>query len=156
MVRGRFPADDASTRHRGLRCYIVVPETLTEHKSSEHRWYDITLALLVGEIVFGAMVFYGLAVQIPEVSPPVQAAPLIIVPTATAAISSVLLLRNNVAGYVTAAITGLLAVIFLLSVGAGIVGTLKPETNPLGPLAYILLGVALFVSAMTAKRQRTT
>lgn len=135
---------------------MMAPETLTERKSNEHRWYDITLALLIGEIVFGAMVFHGLAVQIPEVSPPVQAAPLIIIPTAAAAISSVLLLRNNAAGYVAAASTGLLAVIFLLLVGAGIVGALKPETNPLGPLAYILLGLALIISASMAKRRRTT
>lgn len=123
--------------------------------ADEHRWFDVTLALLAGEIAFGVMVFHGLAVQIPEVSPPVQAAPLIIIPTVGAVISAVLLLRNNVWGYATAAITGLLAVVFLLSVGAGIVGELKPGTNPLGPLAYVLLGAALFVSAVVAWRQRS-
>lgn len=93
------------------RTEIMSAERSTEHKSDENWWYDVTLALLVGEIAFSAMVFHGLAVQIPEVSPPVQAAPLLIIPTAAAAISFVLLLRNNVTGYTAAAITGLLAVV---------------------------------------------
>lgn len=128
-------------------------DTLTKAKTNEDRWYDITLALLVGEMAFSAMVFHGLAVQIPEVSPPVQAAPLLIIPTVAAAISIVLLLRNNSMGYDAAAITGVLAVISILAVGAGIVGQLKPGTNPLGPLAYIVLGAALFLAAVIARRQ---
>lgn len=106
----------------------------------------------MGTIVFGSMVFQSLAVQLPKESPPVEAAPLVVITTAAAAISYLLLRRNNATGYEAVAVTGVLTILTPVLIGAGVVGELKPGTNPIGPLAYIVLGVALFVSAVKARK----
>lgn len=130
----------------------MATESLSERKFGEERWYDATVALLVGSIVFGGMVFHSLAVRMPKESPPVEAAPLVVITTAAAAISYLLLRRNNATGYEAAAVTGVLIVVSIGLVGTGVVGELKPATNPIGPLAYVALGVALFVTAVKARR----
>lgn len=129
----------------------MAPETLTKRKSSEERWYDATVALLVGTIVFSGMVFHSLAVQMPKESPPVEAAPLVVLITAAAAISYLLLRRNNATGYEAAAVTGILVIVSVVLVGAGVVGQLKPATNPIGPLLYIALGVAIFLTSVKGR-----
>lgn len=129
-------------------------ETPPELKPSENRWYDATLALLVGTIAFGAMVFHGAAVQTPNESPPVEAAPLVVIATVVATISYILLKRKHATAYVASAITGVLVVVFLALIAGGVVGELKPGTNPIGPLSYAVLAVALTIAAILAQRER--
>lgn len=103
----------------------MATESLSERKFGEERWYDATVALLVGTLVFGGMVFHSLSVQMPKESPPVEAAPLVVIMTAAAAISYLLLRRKNAIGYDAAAVTGVLTVLTPVLIGAGVLGELK-------------------------------
>lgn len=133
----------------------MATETPTEPNSIETPWYDAALALLVGIAVLGAMVFLVAVIRPPGLSPPPAVAiPLFVFNTTAAVMGFVLLRRSGTLGYAAAIVTGGLVVVTIALLATGTVGELPSGGNPIGPLTYAVLGVALVVTTGVAWRNR--
>lgn len=126
------------------------------HPVGSSTWDPLTRAFLGGLAIASAGFFVIAVVQTPGLDPPPETAALFLV-SMTAATISYLLIGHGLLGpgYIAAMLTGGYV---LLSVGVvvnGAYGPSGPETNPIGPIAWILLSVAVIVSAVFALRERS-
>lgn len=119
-------------------------------------WDPLTRALL-GGLGFASAGFFLIAVvQTPGLDPPPETAALFLVSMTAAAISYLLLGHGLLgSGYIAAMLTGGYVLLSVGVVVSGAYGPAGPETNPIGPIAWILLSVAVIVSAVFAFRERS-
>lgn len=133
----------------------MATETPTESKSIKSPWHNASLALVVGIAVFGTMVFLAALIRPPGLSPPpAMALPLFIFNTTAAVMGFVLLQRSGALGYAAAIITGVLVVLTIVLLATGTIGELPSGGNPIGPLAYAALGVAVILTTGIGWRKR--
>lgn len=134
----------------------MATDTPSEPNSIESSWNDISLALVGGIAVFGGMVFLvGLIRPAGLSAPPAVALPLFVFNTTAAVMGYVLLQRSGAMGYAAAIITGLLVVSTIVLLATGTVGELPSGGNPIGPLAYAALGVAVILTTGIAWRKQS-
>lgn len=116
-------------------------------------WDGLARAFLVGLAIANAGFFHIAVVATPGLDPPPETAAVFLVATAAAATSYVLLARGLLElGYLAAILSGAYVLVSAVLVVAGIYGPPGPETNPLGPIAWVLLALAVVASAWLARR----
>lgn len=130
----------------------MAPETrLRDPVPSE--WHRRTLALSGGVLAASAM-FYGIAaVQTPGLDPPPESTALFLGATVAGVVSTVLLQQESTAGYPAAILTAVIVVAVVAVIVVGTYGPPGPRTNPIGPVSYVGLAVAVGVSAGVAWRR---
>lgn len=111
------------------------------------RWHRITLALLGGVVTASFMFFLITAVQTPGLDPPPESAALFIVVTTAGVISYHLLREGDSSGYPIAMLTGGFVFVILALVASGTYGPIGTRTNPIGPISYAALAVAVILTA---------
>lgn len=116
-------------------------------------WGRLTKVFLGGLIVASAGFFLIAVVQTPGLDPPPQTAALFLV-SLTAAVVSYLLLETGFQslGFAATILTGVFVVGSVVLVVLGIYGPAGPETNPIGPVAWVLISLAATASAVVAWR----
>lgn len=131
----------------------MIEVTGTRITAGRSHWHGLTLALLSGHVAASLLFFLIAAIQTPGLDPPPESAALFIVVT-TAGVISYQLLRWEVAlGYPAAILTGGFVFVILALVATGTYGPIGARTNPIGPISYAALGVAVIVSAGVAWRK---
>jgi hypothetical protein len=121
--------------------------------SAPDPWTRLTRALVGGLTVASAGFFLITVLQPEGLDPPPETAALFLVATAAAATSYLLLaLELSALGYAASVLTGLYVLVTVAVVVAGTYGPPGPETNPVGPVAWLLLSVAVVGSAARAWR----
>lgn len=127
----------------------------TPSTATASMWDRSTRALLGGLAVASAGFFHISVVQTPGLDPPPESAALFLVATAGAVVSFLLLAYDlRSAGYALSVLNGLYVLVVLAVVVSGTYGPAGSETNPLGPVAWVVLAVAVVVSAGLAWRGR--
>ena len=121
-------------------------------ESRRNRWHRVTLALLAGLVTASLMFFLIAAVQTPGLDPPPESAALFVVVTTAGVVSYHLLRGGDTVGYPAAMLTGGFVLVVLGLVATGTYGPVGPRTNPVGPLSYVALAVAVVVAAGLAWR----
>lgn len=117
-------------------------------------WGSITEALLGGLGVASAGFFLIAITQPTGLDPPPETAALFLVSVTAASISYLLLRRGlRAVGAVAAGLTGAWVVGSVGLVVAGVYGPPGAETNPIGPVAWVLLGLAVIAAAVLARRE---
>lgn len=118
------------------------------------RWGSATQALLGGLAIASAGFFLITVTQPAGLDPPPQTAALFLVSTTAAAISYLLLAQGlHRLGYTAGILTGLWVIVSVALVVSGMYGPPGPETNPIGPIAWMLLSLAVIVAAVFARRE---
>lgn len=126
--------------------------TLQESSARVPKWHHLTTALVGGLVVASAMFFLIVVAQTPGLEPPPQSAALFVVTTTAGVVSYLLLARQHRAAYPMALFAGLSVVLTLALVGGGTYGPVGTATNPIGPISYVVLGLAVVVTAGLAWR----
>lgn len=121
--------------------------------SRRNRWHRITLALLGGLVAASFTFFLIAAIQTPGLDPPPESAALFIVVTTAGVISYHLLRGGDTVGYPAAMLTGGFVFVVLALVATGTYGPTGPRTNPVGPVSYVALAVAVIITAGLAWRK---
>lgn len=118
------------------------------------RWGSVTQALLGGLTVASAGFFLITVMQPAGLDPPPQTAALFLVSMTAAAISYILLTQElHRLGYTVGILTGFWVIGSVALVVSGTYGPPGPETNPIGPIAWVLLSLAVIVTAVFARRE---
>lgn len=131
----------------------VSEDTSPGGGSRQSRWYRVTLALLGGLVAASLLFFLITVVQTPGLDPPPESAALFVVGTTAGVISYQLLRWEDPLGYPAAILTGGFVFVTLGLVATGTYGPIGPRTNPIGPVSYAALAVAVIVSASVAWRK---
>jgi peptidoglycan/LPS O-acetylase OafA/YrhL len=126
----------------------------TELADDRPGWHQYLRAFLGGLVVASAMFFVVAAVQTPELDPPPETVAVFVVAATAGTVSYLLLDHRPTAGYATAALTGGYVLLEVALVVAGVYGPAGPETNPLGPIIYVVLAVAVVLTAALSWRGR--
>lgn len=116
---------------------------------AEGKWHTATVALIAGILAFSVMGFLATLLQTGPVPSP-EVGPLWVYNITAATISYVLLQRDQLWGATAAGITGILVVVSVVIVGAGIVGS-TPAGRPLPPIVYAVLGIAVLITAYLSR-----
>ena len=117
------------------------------------RWHRATGVFLAGLAIASAGFFHIAVVQTPGLDPPPETAAIFLVQTTAAAVSYLFLREGLPAvGYVAAVLTGAFGFLAAVVIVTGRYGAAGPETNPLGPIAWLLLAALVIVSAVLAWR----
>jgi peptidoglycan/LPS O-acetylase OafA/YrhL len=111
-------------------------------------------ALLGGFVVASALFFLVAVVRMPGLDPPSQSVALFIVATTAGVVSYLLVVQGRRSGYLAAVLTGLYALVAVGLVAGGVYGPVGGQTNPAGPLAYVMPAAAVVVTAGLAWRDR--
>lgn len=130
----------------------VSIETVPGGESHWDRWHRITLALLGGLVAASFMFFLIAAIQTPGLDPPPESTALFIVVTTAGVISYHLLRGKDAIGYPAAILTSGFVFVILGLVATGTYGPIGPRTNPIGPISYGALAVAVIITAGIAWR----
>lgn len=130
----------------------VTVETGPDEGSRRTRWHRVTLALLGGLVAASFMFFLIAAIQTPGLDPPPESGALFVVVTTAGVISYHLLRGEDSIGYPAAMLTGGFVLVILALVATGAYGPTGPRTNPIGPVSYVVLSVALIITAGVAWR----
>lgn len=125
----------------------MIEVSVTKWEGDRSRWRRLTLALVGGHVAASFMFFLIAAMQTPGLDPPPETAALFIVVTTAGIISYQLLRMTPTIGYPAAMLTGGLVFVILGLVVTGAYGPIGSRTNPIGPVSYAALGVALIVTA---------
>lgn len=123
-----------------------------ERSTTQSEWHRVTRVLVGGFVTASFMFFLLAGLQTPGLDPPPESAALFVVVTTAGMISYLLLDAEGSIGYGTSIFTGLIALMILVVVGSGVYGDIGPRTNPLGPLFYLVLALAVIASAGLAWR----
>jgi peptidoglycan/LPS O-acetylase OafA/YrhL len=123
---------------------------------NDSRWHGVAFALTGGLVAASFMFFLIAVVRTPGLDPPPESAALFLVVATAGVISDRLLRRGATAGYPAAMLTGLLVVVAVAVIVVGTYGPGGPRTNPVGPVAYVSLAVAVILVAGAAWRSETT
>ncbi|ELZ82136.1 hypothetical protein C455_02964 [Haloferax larsenii JCM 13917] len=130
--------------------------TVPTETAAETEWHHITRALVGGLAAASAMFLHIAVVQTPGLDPPPQTAALFLVAAAGGVISYLLLDRETVVAYAMAALTGVFVLVAVGVTVLGVYGPPGPETNPVGPIAYVLLAVLVIVTSGMSWRSHET
>jgi O-antigen/teichoic acid export membrane protein len=122
-------------------------------RRTDGRWHGIALALTGGLVAASFMFFLIAAIQTPGLDPPPESAALFLVATTAGVISYGLLRGDDTAGYPAAMLTGTIVLAVVALVVAGTYGPAGPRTNPVGPISYVGLAVAVILTAGAAWRR---
>ena len=122
---------------------------------SENRWHGVAIALTGGLAAASFMFFLIAVVQTPGLDPPPESAALFLLATTAGVISDRLLRREATAGYPAAMLTGVVVLIVVAAILVGTYGPGGPRTNPVGPISYVTLAVAVVITAGLAWRTET-
>lgn len=126
-----------------------------EFSGPSSEWHHITVALL-GGLTLASILFTHIAVvQTPGLDPPPQTAALFIVAATVALIGYLLVRQNSVVGYPAAILTGIIVLAEVALVVGGTYGDAGPETNPIGPGAYIVLALTVIITSALAWRNQS-
>ncbi|MDX1745735.1 MAG: hypothetical protein R3324_07345, partial [Halobacteriales archaeon] len=118
-------------------------------------WHAVTLALTGGLASASFMFFLIAAFQTPGLDPPPESAALFLVATTAGVISYQLLRAGGTVGYPAAMLTGGFVLVAVALIVVGTYGPAGPRTNPVGPVSYVVLAVAVIVTAGAAWRSET-
>ena len=110
--------------------------------------------MLVGIIVESGFVAGVALSQAPIPPPPLKAVPFFVLNVTFASIFLLLLWWRHKAGYVGSIAVGIFSILIVIVIGAGALGSLAPDTNPIGPLVLVVLAVVLIVSTAAAWREK--
>lgn len=122
--------------------------------ASGSNWGSITEALLGGLGVASAGFFLIAITQPTGLDPPPETAAMFLVSVTAATISYLLMRRRmRAAGAGAAVLTGVWVVGSVGLVVAGVYGPPGPATNPVGPIAWVLLGLGVIAAAVLARRE---
>ena len=119
------------------------------------RWHGAVVALTSGLVAASFMFFLIAVVQTPGLDPPPESAALFLVATTAGVISDRFLRRGATVGYPAAMLTGVVVLVVVAVILVGTYGPGGPRTNPVGPIAYVALAVAVVVTAGLAWRTET-
>ncbi len=122
---------------------------------NDSRWHGAVVALTGGLVAASFMFFLIAVVQTPGLDPPPESAALFLLATTAGVISDRLLRRGVTAGYPAAMLTGVLVLVVVAVILVGTYGPAGPRTNPIGPISYVALAVAVVVMAGLAWRTET-
>ncbi|WP_396612842.1 hypothetical protein ACH9L7_06110 [Haloferax sp. S1W] len=128
--------------------------TLSTESELETEWHHITRAFVGGLAAASAMFFHIAVVQTEGLNPPPETAALFLVAATGGLISYLLLSRDDVLGYAMAALTGVFVLVAVGLTVLGLYGPAGPETNPVGPIAYVLLAIVVIVTSGLSWRNR--
>jgi hypothetical protein len=124
-------------------------------EGSVTRWHGLTVALLDGLVAASVMFFLITALRTPGLDPPPESAALFLVAATAGVVSHRLFEDGGSLGYAAAMLTGGFVPVVVALIVTGTYGPAGPRTNPVGPIAYVALAVAVFVMAGIAWRKRT-
>lgn len=116
------------------------------------RRQQVTVALTSGLAVASAMFFLIAAIGTPGLDPPPETAAMFVLTTTIAVVAVVLLAQDSPTGYPVAILAGGVVVATVALTLLGTFGPAGPRTNPVGPLFYVSLALAVVVEAVLAWR----
>lgn len=124
--------------------------------SARTGWHVVALALTGGLVAASFTFFLIAALGTPGLDPPPESAVLFLVATTAGVISYQLLRSGGTAGYPAAMLTGGFVLVAVALIVVGTYGPAGSRTNPVGPVSYVVLAVAVIVTAGAAWRDETT
>ena len=130
--------------------------TVPTETAVETEWHHIARALVGGLAAASAMFLHTAVVQTPGLDPPPETAALFLVAATGGVISYLLLDRETAVAYTMAVLTGVFVLIAVGVTVLGVYGPAGPETNPVGPIAYVLLAVLVIVTSGISWRSHET
>lgn len=116
-------------------------------------WHGLTVALTGGLVAASFMFLLIAALRTPGLDPPPESAALFLVATTAGVISYGLLRGDGTAGYPAAMLTGMIVLAVVVLLVTGTYGPAGPRTNPVGPVSYVGLAVAVILTAGAAWRR---
>ena len=129
--------------------FAMTPTTVEQRSG----WRTRSLALLGGHVAASFLFFLSATIQTPGLDPPPESAALFVVVTTAGVISYHLLRTEDISGYPAAMLTGGLTFLILWLVASGTYGPIGPRTNPIGPISYAVLAVALIITSWIGWRR---
>lgn len=115
-------------------------------------WHQLTVALLGGLTLASVLFAHVSTTQTPGLDPPPESAALFIAAASVAVVGYLLATNGSPIGYPVGALAGLVVVATTAVIATGVYGPAGPETNPIGPVAY--LGLAAGASLASVKAWR--
>lgn len=134
----------------------MATRTVSGGSTEQSAWETSTTALTGGLTVASFMFYLLAAVQTPGLDPPPESVALFLVATTVAAISYLLLRAGSPLGYPAAIVAGVVVFAVVAVIVAGVYGPPGPETNPVGPVVYLVLAAAVVVTAAQSWRSRAS
>lgn len=123
--------------------------------ADEQQWRHIALALLLGFVFFNFWEAIEIALDTP-IGPTTPAIPLVVSAAVFGIISFYLLRLDFTIGYVLAVLTGLAGIGGLGLIRAGVIGSVKPGTPPIGVVVYLAVAGLIVITGYLAWRNRRT
>lgn len=128
--------------------------TTDQDTRGQQQWRHIALALLLGFISFNFWEAFEIALDTP-IGPTAQAIPLVVSAGVFGIISFYLLRLDFKVGYILAILTGLAGIGGLALVRAGVIGSVKPGTPPIGVVVYLAVAGLIVITGYLAWRNRS-
>lgn len=132
-----------------------MTQQITNEKTvAPGKWDSLTRAC-TGSLAIMSAGFFLIAVTQPQgLDPPPETAAIFLVSVTAASLGYLLLAHGATkAGHRVAILAGLFVILGISIVVTGVYGPGGPRTNPIGPVAWILLSVAVMVSGILAQRE---
>lgn len=114
--------------------------------------HQLTLALLGGLTLASVLFAHIATVQTPGLDPPPESAALFVVAATAAAVGYLLVSQESRLGYPAGVLAGLVTLGAVGTILTGVYGAAGPETNPVGPVVYVLLAAGVALASLVAWR----